>query len=255
MAWTRSLVLPVVLAISVAAHAGVWVAVDPAPPPSTVELTVTPPRPAPPPPPATPPPAVAKAPAAPPTQRAPRTPKPVARPATPPAEEAPAPPPAAPPPADFTGTTLTNDSGAAWTAATGNGEAMDGPVGAPRAEKATEDKPRAPSRAGKGSSGPPVVALGDLSKPPRAPNLDDALVHHYPAAARQKGIAGKAVVKARISADGKARVLDVVSESYDGFGAACRRTLDGSRWEPPRDREGQAVDTVLTYTCRFEVDA
>ncbi|MBZ0236347.1 MAG: energy transducer TonB, partial [Deltaproteobacteria bacterium] len=79
------------------------------------------------------------------------------------------------------------------------------------------------------------------------------LARHYPPAARQHGLAGKAVVKARIGADGKARVLAVVSESGDGFGAACRRTLDGTRWEPPIDQRGRAVDTVLAYTCRFEV--
>jgi hypothetical protein len=44
-----------------------------------------------------------------------------------------------------------------------------------------------------------------------------------------------------------------VSETYDGFGSACERTVRAGRWEAPLDREGRAVATEITYVCRFEV--
>jgi hypothetical protein len=48
--------------------------------------------------------------------------------------------------------------------------------------------------------------------------------------------------------------ITVVSESAPGFADACRKTLLGSRWSEPLDREGRAVSTRLTYRCRFEVE-
>jgi TonB family protein len=176
------------------------------------------------------------------------------RPATlpPPAE---APPPQAETPADFTGTTLTNTdpgSGPGWASATGNGEAMRGPVGTPGAKVtgrivlgATGPAPRDP--------GPPVVGAGDLSRAPSAPDLASVLERFYPEEARKQGVAGKAVVRARIMSDGQVRELAVVSESTGGFGEACRQTLRGSRWTAPLDRDGQSVSTYVSYTCRFEV--
>jgi TonB family protein len=161
-------------------------------------------------------------------------------------------PPAAETPADFSGTTLTNDgTGPGWASATGNGAAMNGPVGRPGArvtgrhvEGAAQALRPAPS---------PVVAVSDLSRLPEAPRLEDALERNYPAGARQSGQTGKAVVRARITAEGGVRDLLVVSETAAGFGRACRDTLTGSRWTPPLDRDGRAVATVINYTCRFEV--
>ena len=72
--------------------------------------------------------------------------------------------------------------------------------------------------------------------------------------ARARGVSGTASVRARIGADGRAHSLRVVSESFSGFGDACRRTLAGSRWSPPKDRAGNAVATEIAYTCRFVVE-
>jgi TonB family protein len=168
------------------------------------------------------------------------------------------PPPAAEPPAaaetlaDFTGQTLTNDGpGAGWTSATGNGQKMSGPVGRPGARVTHRVVDGTPGGTG---SGPPVVGLGDLSRIPVAPDLADRLAAAYPADARAKGIEGKAVIKARITPEGQVRELAVVSETTAGFGAACKATLRASEWTPPLDRDGHAVSTVITYTCRFNVE-
>jgi TonB family protein len=166
--------------------------------------------------------------------------------------------PAAEPPAaaetiaDFTGQTLTNDGpGAGWASAAGNGQKMNGPVGRPGAR--VSHRIVDGTDGGRGS-GPPVVGLGDLSRTPIAPDLSDKLAAAYPPEARAKGIEGKAVVKARITSEGQARDLAVVSETAPGFGAACKATLHASVWTPPLDRNGQAVSTVINYTCRFKVE-
>lgn len=210
--------------------------------PATVEMTVAPPK--------APPPAEAPKPAAPKARLA------VARPAArvrptethPPAAEPPA---AAEALADFTGQTLTNEGpGAGWSSATGNGQKMNGPVGRPGARVSHRVVEGTPGGTG---SGPPVVGLGDLSSTPVAPDLSDKLAAAYPPDARAKGMEGNAVVKARITPDGQVRDLAVVSETAPGFGAACKATLRTSEWTPPLDRNGNAVSTVINYTCRFNV--
>ncbi len=255
-----SALLPAVIAISAVLHAGAFAAVGRGPrpvsaTPSLVELAIAPPAPLPPPAPPPPTPRVVSEP--PPARMATRAPRaaPPSRtvPRTVPTAVVPPSAPRQPAPLDFTGTTLTNDQGASWAAAAGTGAPMTGPLPNPTGRpRFRTDTSAAPGRATP-HGGPPVVALADLARAPRAPALDAALARHYPEAARQRGIGGKAIVRARIAADGTAHVLGVVSESHAGFGTACRRTLDGARWEAPRDLTGKAVDTVLTYTCRFEV--
>ena len=208
-------------------------------PPTEVSVTVKAPPPAPKPPEAKPAPKVAQKAA-------------VRAPAPPPPDAPPPPPPQAETPADFSGTTLTNDGpGEGWASAVGNGEAMHGPIGRPgakvtgRTQEGTTQP--APARAA------PVVALASLSRPPAPPDLNDALERHYPEAARKQGTPGQAVLKARITAEGQVRDLVVVSQSALGFGDACKATLRESAWSPPLDRDGQAVSTFISYTCRFEV--
>jgi protein TonB len=206
-------------------------------PASLVEMTVAPP---PPPPEATPEPA--KAPSARPVARASRVAR-VNQPAAAPPEA-----PAAETPADFTGTTLTNDGpGTGWASATGNGEAMRGPVGRPGAEVTGR------SADGAAASGIPIVGAGNLARPPEAPDLGGALERAYPTEARRKGLAGTARVRLRVMPEGDVRELSLIAESAPGFGEACRQILRGSRWSAPLDRGGQPVSTFVQYTCRFEV--
>jgi TonB family protein len=213
----------------------------PPPPPSRVTFRVSEPEPVAPPPPAEPP--------------KPAEPEPVKA-APPPPVAAPAePPPAAPAPVDLTGVTLTNDSGtASFSTIVGNGAALDGPIGAIRTARAptppsAPSAPPAPVRVET-----PVLALSDLSERPVAPELGAVLRQFYPAEARARGVGGTASVEARIEPDGRVRSVTLASESFAGFGDACKKTLAGSRWSPPRDRDGRAVATRIRYTCRFVVD-
>ena len=237
------------LALLPSAHSAV--AAPPAPP-MLVAFAAAPPPPPPPPPPVvtppSPPPEVA---AERPVARAPRPS--VRRIVAPAAEPAPAPrPTAAEPPADFSGVTLTNE-GAGWSTPVGDGSPLTGPIAAPGPTR----RPAGHGTATATATAPVadrVVALGDLSRPPRAPDLDDRLALHYPRDARLAGLGGSAVVRVRILVDGRVGPTRVVSETGPGFGTACQRTLAGSRWRPPLDRDARAVATDLAYTCTFAVE-
>lgn len=173
-----------------------------------------------------------------------------------PTPNTPAPPPAAAPaPVDLRGVTLTNDTGGgSFSSVVGNGSALDGPVGpiaakAPPAAKASAPAPASASPA----PGVPEVAAADLSTRPVPPELTANLRDHYPAAAKARGIGGSATVRVRIEPDGRVKRVELMTESFEGFGEACRRTLVGSMWTAPRDRDGRAVATHIRYTCRFVV--
>ncbi|MFL5306717.1 MAG: TonB family protein [Polyangia bacterium] len=244
--------LALLLLVSLGAHAGVFFQLGPGHrnlpararrPPAEVTVSI-----------ATPPPP--PAPAAPPKPTASKlaAPRRIALHAPPPSPtKVAAPPPEAETPADFSGTTLTNQGpGPGWASATGNGHAMQGPIGKPGSVVSG----RARDGALGGGSGPaaaPVVPLGSLSRAPAPPDLNAALERHYPEPARRQGTPGQAVLKARITPDGQVRDLVVVSQSAPGFGEACRATLRESVWSAPLDRQGHAVATFVTYTCRFEV--
>jgi TonB family protein len=173
---------------------------------------------------------------------------------------APAPPPvetAAPKtPVDLSGVTLTNaDGSGGFAMPTGDGSERKGPLGpigtsAPVAVKAVESAE--PARALSGA--PELVASQDLSERPEPPALDAALRALYPEDARRRSVSGKASLRVRIDKDGRVRSASLLSESFPGFGAACQKAVLGSRWSPPRDRDGRAVQTEVRYTCSFVVD-
>jgi periplasmic protein TonB len=212
--------------------------------------------------PATPPPSrvsfrvieTAPAPPMPPEPPKPPEPEPVTAAPEPPRTAPAEPPPQAPAPVDLTGVTLTNDSGnARFSSVVGNGAAMDGPVAAiPTARPTAPPVPSA--RPAPARVDTRVLALSDLSERPVAPELGGVLRQHYPAEARARGLGGSASVEARIDPDGRVRSVTFLSETFAGFGDACKKTLVGSRWSPPRDRAGGAVATRIRYTCRFVVD-
>ena len=173
------------------------------------------------------------------------------RPATPIAAAAPTT--SAAPPAnalDLSGVTLTSDSGAGFAMPVGDGSALHGAIGF--------GSRRAASVSATVSVAPPVppalVAVSDLSEHPRPPALAGLLRANYPEEARQRGLRGSARVRARIDLDGVVRLARLLSQTSSAFGAACRRTVVGSRWSAPRDKNGGAVATEIVYTCHFEVD-
>jgi TonB family protein len=167
---------------------------------------------------------------------------------------APASAPSTPAPAaalDLSGVTLTNDTGAGFAMPVGDGSALHGPIGAGRqsVEPAAGALVAAPA-----AQRPALVPVSDLSEHPVPPALASVLRANYPEQARQRGLRGSASVRARIDPDGVVRAGRLVSESAAGFGAACRRTVLGSHWSPPRDKNGGAVATEIVYTCHFEVE-
>ena len=153
---------------------------------------------------------------------------------------------------DFTGVTLTSPHGAVAQAA-GSGEHREGPLG-PLPGGSGRGAGNGQGSQGKGAAQvAELVALGSLSRPPAAPSLDRALAANYPRAAHELGLAGEAVVRARILSDGQVGPTAVLVASSPEFGRACQRTLAGSRWSAPLDVRGRPVATELRYKCVFEV--
>lgn len=159
--------------------------------------------------------------------------------------------------ADFTGDTLTNDTGASWASATGNGAPMEGPIGQPGAQVTGRvrhgGRRGAPDGAGEAEVDRPVP-MRNLSRRPAPPNarLAELLQTNYPRAASRLGLIGVARVRVRVEPDGRVRVLAILSEDEEGFGSACRRTLrEGGRWQPPLDAHGNPVATITNFSCTF----
>lgn len=198
-----------------------------------------------------------------PVEPAPEPPKP--EPAKPPKRSEPklapkpdvAPPPLAEPapePPSNAGVTLAADGpGNAFSMPLGSGGALEPTrVRAPSPVNVPAPTPSVPAPV---ATGPRLVGVGDLSSRPSPPSsLGAVLEHNYPAAARREGLSGSAKVRARIDPDGVVRRVTLLEESAVGFGAACSRTLSGSRWAAPKDKAGNAVATEIKYTCRFVVN-
>jgi periplasmic protein TonB len=162
----------------------------------------------------------------------------------------PAPPPSEPAPTE--GVTLAGDGpGNAFSMPLGNGGALEPTP--PRLSPAPTSVSPASVPVARVSTEPRLVALGDLSARPSPPALGAALERNYPADARRRGLSGSAKVRARIDPDGVVRHVALVEESAAGFGAACSRTLNNSRWAAPKDKAGRPVATEIRYTCRFVV--
>jgi protein TonB len=147
-------------------------------------------------------------------------------------------------------------------AADGNGAAFAMPLGGGGALEPTRERAPAPLNVPAPAAPAPspakvepaLVAVGDLSSRPSPPSLGAALERNYPADARRRGLSGTAKVRARIDPDGVVRRVSLLDETAAGFGGACSRALQGSRWAPPKDKAGRAVATEIRYTCRFVVE-
>lgn len=259
-------VLLVVLVLSFGVHAGAWLGLASLPSldqmvavfrVEEVQLVEEPP---PPPPPTE---VVEEEPEAEPPEPEPPPPVRRERPETPPPPDAPAdPPPAAEEQIeDFTGETLTNDSGETWASAVGSGAPMDAPIGGPTGVVTGRHREGTPGGevggTGTGPPGPRLVALNDLSQPPAAPARDrliELIQRHYPRELRNLAIEGSARVRLRIGSDGSVSRVRMRSETHEGFGQACVHVIEeAGAWARPLDRDGNPVATEVSFDCNFSL--
>ncbi len=165
---------------------------------------------------------------------------------------------AAPP--ELTGTTLLaeGEGDSDFSAEQGSGRARTGAIVAgiskPAPVRRVAPRPKPRPAAVKQSAPPEAIPLAQLSKKPVPPDLGGALKRNYPADARRQGRAGEAKVRARVEPSGSIGFAKIASESEDGFGAACKRTLLSSKWTAPLDRSGKPVATWVSYRCKFRID-
>lgn len=143
----------------------------------------------------------------------------------------------------------------------GDGTSSDAPIVAPVVSAPPAPAPPAPVASAPAPSRPAapappaVVPVRQLGEKPKPPGLAGRLAGNFPPDARARGVGGAARVRVRIEPSGVATVLGVLDESDAGFGDACRRTVAGSRWSPPKDRSGRPVATLVTYQCRFRIES
>lgn len=144
--------------------------------------------------------------------------------------------------------TLTSSSSLSGWAPVGNGEANAGPVRIPRTGAGIAQVSAAPQ-----PLSTRVVPVGDLARPPRPPDLRNALRAAYPRDEQAQGRRGSALVRLRIAPNGQTGAVAVLQASNPAFGRACQEVLRGSRWDPPLSRDGSGVATVVRYRCQFEL--
>lgn len=261
-------ILGAVLALSGLTHFGAWVILGAIPPqasvvrpPTSVEIIATPPPepelPAPEPEPEPEPEVVEPDPE--PVIPPPRRDRPEPAEPPPPLEEAVPPPAAQEEIADFSGETLTVEGpGPGWTSAVGNGESMEGPIGAPGGQVTGRRRTGTPDGVVGGSPTTPpetVVAVADLRSPPGEPSgVGERLQRLYPTRLRSMSIEGTAMVRIRISANGAISRLRVIRASEPEFGQACLVAVrDAGAWRPAVGPDGQPATTEIRYNCEFSL--
>jgi len=261
-------ILAAVLALSGLTHFGAWVILGAIPPqemmvrpPTSVEIIseqpLAPelPEPEPEPEPQPEPEIVEPEPVIPPPRR--ERPDPAEPP--PPLEEALPPPAAQEEIADFSGQTLTVEGpGPGWTSAVGNGQSMDGPIGAPGGQVTGRRRTGTPEGVVGGSPNTPpetVVAVADLRSPPGEPGgVGERLQRLYPTRLRSMSIEGTAMVRIRISSNGGISRLRVLRATEPEFGQACLTAVrDAGSWRAAIGPDGQTATTEIRYNCEFRL--
>jgi periplasmic protein TonB len=169
-----------------------------------------------------------------------------------PKEEAPPPetppePPPAPPPTFNLGDNTFATGGGAWALNRSEGTGNIGAV----AGKYKPGPPKPTAAPAQESFRP--VALKDLSKPPE-PQSGGISLPPYPEEARRQGIEGAVVLQVFIAKTGQVTRVRVIKDPGGGLGAVAQAAMLKERWNPGRDKAGQAVDTVIAYSYRFVLD-
>ena len=96
----------------------------------------------------------------------------------------------------------------------------------------------------------------DLSERPTIDCEETALREFYPDEARDEGIAESAVtVRLTVDASGRITEARALGDPGHGFGRAAERAArNACTATVPRDREGHATSTTLTFRIRFQMD-
>jgi len=160
-------------------------------------------------------------------------------------------------PVAFDNLVLTNEGGepSSWAVDPGSGESREGPIGRPDAVVTGRSREGIVGGIIGGSGIGVVVDVGDLSRRPIPPTLKAKLEKLYPKKARQEGVEGSADARLYIGPDGLPAKVRILAEEPPGyaFGEACKKALQGEKWKPPIDKDGQPVTTRVTFRCGFEI--
>jgi TonB family protein len=188
-------------------------------------------------------------------------PKPEEEPEPPPApvpdeEEAPEDAPEAPPVFDLGDNTFAkgDGQGAAWSLNRSEGNTKFAAVAGKNQKPVRNTKPRTdPDGKPGGKGGFKPVPSKNLSERPKPAN-GPIKIPPYPAEARRDGIEGRVLLQVFIDKKGKVYKVRVLKEPGGGLGKVAREYMFKERWKPARDKSGNPVDTIITYTYTFVLE-
>ncbi|NLY94555.1 MAG: hypothetical protein GXY23_11070 [Myxococcales bacterium] len=159
--------------------------------------------------------------------------------------------------ADFSGLVLSGQGNSGFQVQQGNLSDREGPIGKPNAVVTGRNREGSPGGV-VGGTGEAIVAVSDLSSRPSPPSAsyDAYLYRNFPQEARARGVGGTALVSLTIGADGRPKNIRLRRENPEGFGfgqVCVQMFRSGPAWSPPRDKNGNAVATTITFECTFSL--
>ncbi len=146
----------------------------------------------------------------------------------------------------------TKGQNAGWKLARSEGNTKFGAVAKPGEKSKRSTKARGDAGGKPKGTGFSAVRAKNLSRHPKS--INNIEVPSYPIEARREGIEGKVVLQVFIGKDGKVKKIRIVKDPGGGLGPVAKNAMLKERWKPARDRDGKAVDTVITYIYRFILD-
>jgi len=171
-------------------------------------------------------------------------------------EEVPKDAPEAPPVFDLGDNTFAkgDGQGAGWSLAKSEGNTKFAAVAGKKQKPARGTKPKT-DPAGKpgGTGGFKPVPAKNLSKRPK-PADGPIQSPAYPSEARREGIEGRVLLQVFIDKKGRVYKVRVLKDPGGGLGKVARKSMFKERWNPARDKSGNAVDTIITYTYVFVLE-
>lgn len=110
----------------------------------------------------------------------------------------------------------------------------------------------------------PPVPLPSAPPPPAFDPVDEDSVEQFPEAlvkpdleypemARRMGVAGKVRLRIGIDHKGNVKSVRVLDKVGYGMDEAATKFAWRVKWKPARRADGQPVDIVITYNCRFDL--
>lgn len=144
--------------------------------------------------------------------------------------------------------------GAGWSLAKSEGNTKFAAVAGKNQKPVRGTKPKTdPEGKPGGTGGYKPVPAKNLSQRPK-PKGGSIKIPSYPTEARREGIEGRVLLQVFIDKNGRVYKVRVLKDPGGGLGRVARESMFKERWSPARDKSGNPVDTIITYTYTFVLE-